>query len=354
MAITDNTFFAGRDGFVWWFGVVEDRNDPMALGRVRARVYGYHTEDKTKLPTVDLPWALCVQPANSASAGGIGSSPTGPIEGTWVIGFWRDPDFMQEPMVLGTIPGITSAAAAPTGESPHNFSPDQALPPPTISESSNVADGSTTEFSTPADATDSTVLVKIDGVVQSATNNPPESPNNVEVPPDAYFGEGESVEPDNFGRSRFKSSLANKVNQIAPELRKKFVDGINNFLADNPDMDCNIAFSYRSNAKQRELHRKYEAGGPKAARPGNSWHNYASAIDLTIYTDGGRKYDDGSRGDKNYTQVARSAFAKAGLKNDISGDSGHFYPQEFPKGVDGRLKSGSISLKDYLAEKGVA
>ena len=130
MAITDNTFFAGRDGFVWWFGVVEDRNDPLALGRVRARVYGYHTEDKTKLPTVDLPWAVCVQPANSASAGGIGSSPTGPIEGSWVFGFWRDPDFMQEPMVMGTIPGVTSAAAAPSGDSPHDFSPNQTLPPP--------------------------------------------------------------------------------------------------------------------------------------------------------------------------------------------------------------------------------
>ena len=248
--------------------------------------------------------------------------------------------------------GAWGRAAAPSGASPHDFSPNQSLPPPEISESMNVADGSTTEFSTPADATDSTVLVKIDGVVQRATNNPPESPNNVEVPPDEYYGEGERVESSNFGRSRFKESLASKVNQITPELRKKFVDGINAFLDDNPNMDCNIAFSYRSNSKQLELYRKHQAGGPKAARPGNSWHNYASAIDLTIYVDG--VYDNGSRGDQNYTQVARSSFAKAGLKNDISGDSGHFYPEQFPKGVDNRLKNGTISLKDYLAEKGVA
>jgi len=353
MAITDNTFFAGRDGFVWWFGVVEDRNDPLALGRVRARVYGYHTEDKTKLPTVDLPWAVCVQPANSASAGGIGSSPTGPIEGSWVFGFWRDPDFMQEPMVMGTIPGVTSAAAAPSGDSPHDFSPNQTLPPPEISESLILGDGTTTEFSTPADATDSTILVKIDGVVQRATNNPPESENNVEVPPDAYFGDGARSESSEFGRSRFGNQMAGKVNQLAPELRSKFIAGINKFLDDNPDMDCNIAFSYRSNAKQLELYRKYQAGGPLAARPGNSWHNYACAIDLTIYTDGGRIYDDGSKGDSNYTQVARASFASAGLKNDISGDSGHFYPEQFPKGVDSRLKNGTITLKEYLAEKGV-
>ena len=50
------SYFAGRDGFIWWIGVVEDRGDPAALGRVRVRVFGYHTEDKTKLPkqTTDL------------------------------------------------------------------------------------------------------------------------------------------------------------------------------------------------------------------------------------------------------------------------------------------------------------
>ena len=29
--------FMGEDGFVWFTGVVEDRNDPDALGRVRVR-----------------------------------------------------------------------------------------------------------------------------------------------------------------------------------------------------------------------------------------------------------------------------------------------------------------------------
>ena len=37
--------FMGEDGFVWFTGVVEDRNDPDALGRVRVRCLGYHTED---------------------------------------------------------------------------------------------------------------------------------------------------------------------------------------------------------------------------------------------------------------------------------------------------------------------
>ena len=38
--------FMGRDGFIWFAGVVEDRQDPLKLGRVRVRALGYHTENK--------------------------------------------------------------------------------------------------------------------------------------------------------------------------------------------------------------------------------------------------------------------------------------------------------------------
>ena len=44
-------------GFVWFLGVVEDRDDPIQLGRVRVRCYGYHTDDKSESPTKDLPFA---------------------------------------------------------------------------------------------------------------------------------------------------------------------------------------------------------------------------------------------------------------------------------------------------------
>ena len=52
-----NTDFMGRDGFIWWAGVVEDRKDPLKLGRCRVRCLGYHTDDRSQLPTEDLPWA---------------------------------------------------------------------------------------------------------------------------------------------------------------------------------------------------------------------------------------------------------------------------------------------------------
>jgi hypothetical protein len=57
--------------FIWWYGVVEDRADPLELGRVRVRCYGWHTDNKTDLPTVDLPWAQPIQPITSAAMGDI-------------------------------------------------------------------------------------------------------------------------------------------------------------------------------------------------------------------------------------------------------------------------------------------
>ena len=98
----------GKDGFVWWQGVVEDRYDPLYLGRCRIRILGWHTEDKTDMPTESLPWAYPVQPIISAAQTGVGISPTGPVEGTWVVGFYRDGEQAQEPVFFGTLGGIPS------------------------------------------------------------------------------------------------------------------------------------------------------------------------------------------------------------------------------------------------------
>lgn len=92
-----------KDGFNWWLGVVEDRNDPEMMGRCRVRIFGYHTENKEFLPTKDLPWAVPIQPITSAAISGIGSSPLGPVEGTWVIGFFLDGNDNQQPAIFGTI-----------------------------------------------------------------------------------------------------------------------------------------------------------------------------------------------------------------------------------------------------------
>ena len=94
------------DKFIWWFGVVEDRNDPLKLGRVRVRCYGWHTDNKGDIPTNTLPWAQPIQSITSGAMGNIGESPTGIVEGTWVIGFFMDGDSLQKPIIMGTLAGI--------------------------------------------------------------------------------------------------------------------------------------------------------------------------------------------------------------------------------------------------------
>lgn len=94
------------NNFYWWVGVVEDRFDPMYLGRCKVRIAGYHSSDTTELPTKDLPWAYPLQPITSAAMSGIGQTPVGPVEGTWVTGYFRDGEDCQEPIIIGTMGGI--------------------------------------------------------------------------------------------------------------------------------------------------------------------------------------------------------------------------------------------------------
>ena len=99
-------YFMGQDGFVWFTGVVEDRNDPTKLGRVRVRCVGYHTDDKVKIPTEDLPWAWVLQTIHTPSMNGMGHTPGFLVEGTWVVGFFRDAETLQEPIIMGSLPGV--------------------------------------------------------------------------------------------------------------------------------------------------------------------------------------------------------------------------------------------------------
>ena len=104
----------GMDGFVWFTGVVEDRNDPSKLGRVKVRCLGLHTESKVDIPTEDLPWAHVMQSTNNPSMQGLGSTPTFLVEGTWVVGFFLDAVEKQQPLIMGTLPGIPQSVADTT------------------------------------------------------------------------------------------------------------------------------------------------------------------------------------------------------------------------------------------------
>jgi hypothetical protein len=100
--------FMGKDGFAWFFGVVEDRMDPLEAGRVKVRIFGYHNEDKAILPTVALPWATPIQPVTSPAVSGKGFSSVGLLEGTWVFGFFADPNSYQVPVIVGALSGLNA------------------------------------------------------------------------------------------------------------------------------------------------------------------------------------------------------------------------------------------------------
>ena len=90
-----------------YFGIVENRSDPLELGRCQVRVVGLHTHDKNLLPTADLPWCATMQPSTSAAMNGIGYSIVGPVEGTSVVVTYLD-DSMQQGLILGSVGGIAT------------------------------------------------------------------------------------------------------------------------------------------------------------------------------------------------------------------------------------------------------
>jgi hypothetical protein len=98
--------FAGKNGFIWWTGVVEDRKDPIKLGRCRVRCIGWHNPNKMQLPTDALPWATPSIPINMPNV-------YTPREGDMVFGFFLDGENAQEPVMLGMFPGIPLKDANP-------------------------------------------------------------------------------------------------------------------------------------------------------------------------------------------------------------------------------------------------
>jgi len=97
--------FEGKNNYIFFTGVIEDRFDPATLGRVRVRCYGVHTDNKEHIATPDLPWAQVLMPTTSSATSGLGQSPHGLVEGATVMGFFRDGNDMQDPVVIGSLFG---------------------------------------------------------------------------------------------------------------------------------------------------------------------------------------------------------------------------------------------------------
>ena len=100
--------FHGLDGTIMAYGVVENRNDPLKLGRVKCRFLGWHTESKIDMPTDMLPWSTPLLPVDD------GRSVVGLREGDWVVAIFKDGITAQEPLILGKVLGISEIEADPS------------------------------------------------------------------------------------------------------------------------------------------------------------------------------------------------------------------------------------------------
>jgi len=99
-AMKNKKNFPGLDGFVWWTGIVEGRQDPLKLGRVQVRCFGWHTESKQNIPSDELLWA------HPAFAANVYQTTHVPKEGENVFGFFMDGEDGQFPFYFGVIPAI--------------------------------------------------------------------------------------------------------------------------------------------------------------------------------------------------------------------------------------------------------
>jgi uncharacterized protein (DUF2345 family)/DNA-binding transcriptional MerR regulator len=95
-------------GFIhpmFFIGVVENRDDPRAEGRVQVRAFGVHGSNQD-IPTDQLPWATLILGHHDVNF-------TPPPLNAWVFGFFIDGRDAQQPMILGLIPSQTSELIDP-------------------------------------------------------------------------------------------------------------------------------------------------------------------------------------------------------------------------------------------------
>lgn len=83
-----------------WYGQVEDRDDPLKIGRLKVRIFGWHSLDKNQAPTELLPWAQAQISLNGPGAYAA------PRLNEIVTGYFIDGVGGQIPIVTGVIPGV--------------------------------------------------------------------------------------------------------------------------------------------------------------------------------------------------------------------------------------------------------
>lgn len=95
-------------------GVIEDRNDPLKMGRAKIRIWGIHSEIKTPTTTdgirvEDLPWASPCMSLIEGSISGFGLFSV-PLNGSHVFVFFENGNW-ECPVYFATIPSIPTEKA---------------------------------------------------------------------------------------------------------------------------------------------------------------------------------------------------------------------------------------------------
>lgn len=170
---------------LYWFGVVEDINDPEMLDRVRVRVYGAHSANKSiqdidGTPTEHLMWMNTIMPVTSAQFSGVGQR-HGLLPGSTVFGMYLDPE-CQTGIVMGSMQTKNSSRdpnkgfSDPSGQYPYNqYNNRQSIPEratgsqdPSEQERQNTGSGSGSyvpDFQVPGKE-DDTELFKLSDIIR--------------------------------------------------------------------------------------------------------------------------------------------------------------------------------------------
>ena len=105
--------FMGKE----WVSMVRGRRRgpqrPSDIGATSSSLPRIPHRGSRQLPTEDLPWAHVMNPITSATVSGLGQSPLGAVEGTWVVGFFQDGADAQQPIIIGTLPGVPQTSLIP-------------------------------------------------------------------------------------------------------------------------------------------------------------------------------------------------------------------------------------------------
>lgn len=124
---------------IFWMGVVEDREDPIKLARVRVRIFGWHSQETSEVPKEDLPWAQIMHPTTSSVTGGVGVDGTGLREGDWVVGMFLDGPTARQPVILGALSGMEATGFPSTNPLSANDEDNAPTLPDTKNEGRSLA-----------------------------------------------------------------------------------------------------------------------------------------------------------------------------------------------------------------------